>query len=138
MRPYGPHDPGRIATESGHLSACMSYSGCRQACDRLATATAGAMADEIDLCRADLNREEQIALLPSVVDGGLDHLGDGVFVHAIGRHVEGAGADLPGRRRPSWPAPRPVHRTHPRVRPWRPDGRACRTVAEPKPPAPPV
>jgi hypothetical protein len=25
--------------------------------------------------------------------GRLDRLGDGVFVHAIGRHVEGAGAD---------------------------------------------
>ena len=44
--------------------------------------------------------------------GRLDRLGDGVFVHAIGRHVEGA--DPPGQR--------PVHRIHPRSRPWRPPG----------------
>src|SRR5215218_2957034 len=31
--------------------------------------------------------------------GRLDRLGDGIFVHAIGRHVEGAEADLPGQRR---------------------------------------
>jgi hypothetical protein len=30
--------------------------------------------------------------------GHLDRPGDGVFVHAIGRHVAGAGADLPGQR----------------------------------------
>jgi len=30
--------------------------------------------------------------------GSLDRRGDGVFVRAIGRHVEGAAADLPGQR----------------------------------------
>jgi hypothetical protein len=32
------------------------------------------------------------------LSGRLDRRGDGVFVHVIGRHVEGAGADLPGQR----------------------------------------
>ncbi len=52
--------------------------------------------------------------------GRLDRLGDGVFVHAIGRHVDGAGAGLPGQRLAPFIdtsaittlAPRGVHRPH--------------------------
>jgi len=63
--------------------------------------------------------------------GRLDRLGDGVFVHAIGRHVEGAGADRPGQRL----APFIGHiRDHD---PGAHLGEPAR-VAEPKPPAPPV